>query len=212
MNDESIDREPTSGYQLAAEPDWSVETPRRLWDPSRRLIGCLRDYARARKQGGPIGYLRAKVAVLRHRLWSVVTGADIPLNTWNIAGGLELPHANGVVIHPEAKVGPNCRIFQQVTLGTGSRPGVPVLGANVHVGAGAKILGGVQIGDNAVIGANAVVIADVPSGAIAVGVPAKVKPHARGDWDYEARSRRGNQISGYPAPPDSDVDRSNKAS
>ncbi len=54
--------------------------------------------------------------MLRHRFWSVVTGADIPLGC-RIGGGLLLPHPNGVVIHPDAAIGPNCLIFQQVTLG-----------------------------------------------------------------------------------------------
>ena len=113
------------------------------------------------------------LCVLRHRFWSVVTGADIPLNA-RIAPGLLLIHPNGIVINPSAMIGPNCLIFQQVTIGTGPRPGVPTIGAHVDIGTGAKILGGVQIGDHAKIGANAVVVIDVPPGATAVGVPARV--------------------------------------
>jgi len=62
----------------------------------------------------------------------------------------------------------------------------PTLGDNVVVGAGAKILGPVWIGDGAQIGANAVVITDVPAGAIAVGVPAKIRsrPQSRVDDIY----------------------------
>jgi serine O-acetyltransferase len=73
------------------------------------------------------------------------------------------------------RIGANCLIFQQVTLGTGGKkPGVPTLGGRVDVGAGAKILGGVQIGDYVRIGANAVVLDDVPGGSTAVGVPARL--------------------------------------
>lgn len=112
--------------------------------------------------------------VLSHRFWSVVTGADIPLNC-QIRGGLLVPHPNGIVIHPDAKLGPNCLIFQQVTIGTNNpRPGCPTIGGNVDVGAGAKILGPVTIGNHAKVGANAVVLIDVPATAIAVGIPAKV--------------------------------------
>lgn len=112
--------------------------------------------------------------MLQHRFWSVVTGADIPLNC-NIGGGAVLIHPNGIVIFPGAVIGPNCLIFQQVTIGTGgTKPGAPVLGGHVDVGAGAKILGGVNIGDDAVIGANAVVLQDVPQGSTAVGVPARI--------------------------------------
>lgn len=54
---------------------------------------------------------------MQHRLWSVVTGAEIDLNA-KIGGGLLRPHPNGIVIHPDAVIVCNCLIFQQVTLGT----------------------------------------------------------------------------------------------
>ncbi len=85
-----------------------------------------------------------------------------------------MPHPNGIVIHPEARIGPNCLLFQQVTIGSGHRPGVPNIGGHVDVGAGAKVLGDVRIGDHAQIGANAVVVEDVPAGATVAGIPAKV--------------------------------------
>jgi serine O-acetyltransferase len=88
---------------------------------------------------------------------------------------LLIPHPNGIVIHPEAEIGPNCLLFQQVTIGS-AHGGVPRLGGHVDVGAGAKVLGPITIGDHAVIGANAVVTTDVPSGATAVGVPARILP------------------------------------
>ena len=108
-----------------------------------------------------------------------MTGADIPLRC-RIGGGLLLPHPNGVVIHPDAEIGPNGLIFQQVTLG--ARHGrVPKLGGHVDVGAGAKLLGGLIVGDDALIGANAVVLKDVPPGATALGIPAvSIGPEADG--------------------------------
>jgi serine O-acetyltransferase len=153
-------------------PDWAREQSQRRWDPSRRLLNCIRRYQQWNAHGGFLGRQLAKFFVLAHRFWSVVTGADIPLNT-RIGGGLLLPHPNGVVIHPQAEVGPNCLIFQQVTIGTGGKiPGVPQIGGHVDIGAGARILGGVVIGDHARIGANAVVLEDVAPGATAVGIPA----------------------------------------
>lgn len=110
---------------------------------------------------------------MRHRFWSVVTGADIPLDC-QIGGGLLLPHPNGIVIHPKAIIGPNCLIFQQVTIGTRSGNLLPVIGGHVDIGAGAKILGGVRIGDHACVGANAVVLKDVPSGKTVAGIPAVI--------------------------------------
>jgi serine O-acetyltransferase len=83
-----------------------------------------------------------------------------------------LPHPNGIVIHPDAVIGPNCLILQQVTTGTRGEGNPPVLGGHVDVGAGAKILGPLRIGAHAIIGANAVVLRNVPEGATAVGVPA----------------------------------------
>ena len=158
----------------ATEPDWSRELkPRGTWLPSRSLLASLRAYQRVAVRGGPVAALQRRWAVLRHRFWSIITGADIPLNC-QIAGGLKLPHPNGVVIHPQSVIGPNCLLFQQVTLGAGPRPGFPTLAGHVDVGAGAKLLGGIQIGAHARIGANAVVLDDVPAGATAVGIPAKV--------------------------------------
>lgn len=86
-----------------------------------------------------------------------------------------MPHPNGIVIHPDARIGPNCLIFQQVTIGSGGPiAGVPTIGGHVDIGAGAKLLGGIQIGDHAKIGANSVVLSDIPPYATAVGMPARV--------------------------------------
>jgi serine O-acetyltransferase len=157
----------------ATVPDWSREQPSRFWDPGYRLLKVIRRWQRWKERGGIAGKL-AVVWVLEHRFWSAVSGAEVPLNA-RIGGGLSMPHPNGVVISPFAVVGPNCLIFHQVTLGTGgNKPGAPVLGGHVDVGAGAKILGGVRIGDHARIGPNAVVLEDVPPGATAVGIPARL--------------------------------------
>ena len=70
-------------------------------------------------------------------------------------------------------IGKNCWINQQVTIGFKNAKS-PIIGDNVRISCGAKILGGIKIGNNAIIGANAVVIKDVPDNAIVGGVPAKV--------------------------------------
>ena len=157
----------------ATVPDWERERCKVYWDPGRRLLRSLRMYQSWKARGGLWGPL-AKLWVLSHRFWSAISGTDIPLNS-RIGGGLLMPHTNGIVIHPHAEIGPNCLIFQQVTIGLGGPiPGAPRLGGHVDIGAGAKILGGVVIEDHVKIGANAVVIADVPAYATAVGVPARV--------------------------------------
>lgn len=152
-------------------PDWDRER-RAGWSPSRSLLATIRSYQRAAARRGPFAGLARRAAIARHRFWSAVTGADIPL-TSRLGGGLLLPHPNGIVIHPEAEIGPNCLIFQQVTIGAAGG-GVPRIGGHVDIGAGAKIIGGVTIGDHARIGANAVVTIDVPTGATAVGIPARI--------------------------------------
>lgn len=157
----------------ATEPDWSREQLTGGWEPGRQLLRTIRRYQHYRAHSGPIAALRRRWNVLKHRFWSAVTGADIPLNV-SIEGGLLMPHPNGIVIHPEAKIGPNCLIFQQVTIGHGGKPGAPVIGGHVDIGAGAKVLGGIILGDHARVGANAVVTKDVSAGTTVVGIPARI--------------------------------------
>ena len=151
----------------AEVPDWSREKPRQFWDPGRKLLLAIRRYQYWCVRGGLSARGFHKLLILRYRFWSVVTGADIPL-TCQIGGGLLIPHPNGIVIHPEAQIGVNCLIFQQVTLGSRGGGGVPEIGGHVDIGAGAKILGPVKVGAHAKIGANAVVLRDVESHGVAV--------------------------------------------
>ncbi len=107
-------------------PDWTRESPRQFWDPGRQLLRSLRGYQSWQSRGGVLGRVLCRWYVLRHRFWGVVTGADIPLNC-RIGGGLLIPHPNGIVIHPEAEIGVNCLIFQQVTIGTRGKGGAPII-------------------------------------------------------------------------------------
>jgi serine O-acetyltransferase len=110
---------------------------------------------------------------------TVIAGAEIP-DKCKIGNKIKLKHgAKGVIIHPDVIIGDNLRIYQQVTIGanTPRKPtgyGVPKIGNNVFIGAGAKIIGPITIGDNVIIGANAVVVCDVPSNHTAIGIPAKI--------------------------------------
>jgi len=88
-----------------------------------------------------------------------------------------IDHGVGVVIGETTIIGNDVLIYQQVTLGgvsTSKGKRHPTIGNNVVVGAGAKVLGNINIGDNAKIGANSVVVKHVPAGATAVGIPARV--------------------------------------
>lgn len=95
--------------------------------------------------------------------------------------GLKLPHPTGIVLGSGARIGANCVVYHQVTLGGAHRGDwqagrYPTVGDGVTLFSGAKLLGAIHIGDGAVIGANAVVTADVPARHVAKGVPARATP------------------------------------
>src|ERR1700678_2203876 len=74
-------------------------------------------------------------ALRRYQWWSIVTGADIPLNC-RLGGGFLLPHPNGIVIHPEAEIWKNCLLFQHITIGIHGS-GVPKKSKNMSILGGA---------------------------------------------------------------------------
>jgi serine O-acetyltransferase len=112
--------------------------------------------------------------LLQTALYGAEIGKDVTLGE-----GVCLVHTLGVVIGGDASLGARVRILGGVTIGTARDNGYPRIGDDVTIGAGARVLGPVVIGSGAVIGANAVVLADVPAGATAVGVPARVRSTVR---------------------------------
>jgi serine O-acetyltransferase len=163
-------------YVSPSDPDWSRERCGWFaWQPGRQLLRWIRCHEAAATKPWPLRVVVRGFAVLAHRFWSVVSGADIPLGV-RIGGGLFLPHPNGVVVHADAVLGPNCLLFQQVTIGADHRGGVPTIGGHVDVGAGAKVIGRIHVGDHVRIGANAVVVDDVPACSTALGIPARSRP------------------------------------
>lgn len=154
--------------------DWERERIKSFWSPARQLLKSIRDYQKSSSKKSLLAKLNKKLAVICYRFWTVITGADIPINA-DIGGGLSIPHPNGIVIHPQAKIGVNCLIHQQVTIGVSRKSNkAPVIKGHVDIGAGAKIIGDITIGEHALIGANAVVVKDVPAYAIVAGIPAKI--------------------------------------
>lgn len=105
-----------------------------------------------------------------------LTGIEIHPGA-TIGTGIFIDHGMGVVIGETAIIGNYALIYQGVTLGgTGKQSGKrhPTLGENVVVGAGAKVLGNIQIGNNVRIGAGSVVLRDVPSDCTVVGIPGRI--------------------------------------
>lgn len=105
-----------------------------------------------------------------------LTGIEIHPGA-KVGEGLFIDHGMGVVIGETAELGDNVTIYQGVTLGgTGKEKGKrhPSIGDNVVIGAGAKVLGPIEIGDNSRIGAGSVVLRSVPPGATVVGIPGRV--------------------------------------
>lgn len=111
-----------------------------------------------------------------YRIILLLYGASIPLNT-KFNGTPYFPHGlYGIFISGDAVIGRKTTIFQHVTIGSittkkSKRPGAPIIGDNVFIGVGAKIIGGIEIGNDAKIGANCVVVDDVPKNATVI--PAK---------------------------------------
>lgn len=115
-----------------------------------------------------------------------LTGIEIHPGA-KIGKGVFIDHGMGVVIGETAIVGDYALIYQEVTLGgTGKEIGKrhPTLGKNVVVGAGAKVLGNIQIGDNVRIGAGSVVLRDVPSNRTVVGIPGRIIAQKRETVDF----------------------------
>jgi serine O-acetyltransferase len=179
-------------FRALARPSSSSDAEPSLWrlikedyeahgrDASRPGFQALAVYrfGVARMKVGPKP-VRAPLSVLYRALFRSVRnfyGIEIPY-TAKVGRRVVFEHQHGIVIHGSSVIGDECVIRQGVTLGIRRLDALdeaPVLGNNVDVGCGAKILGRVHVGDGAAIGANAVVLDDVPEGQVAVGIPARV--------------------------------------
>ncbi len=122
--------------------------------------------------------LRAPFSMLYRFLFVLVeitTGISLPY-TVKVGRRVRIWHHSGIILHARA-IGDDTQIRQNTTMGiavTHRLTDIPTIGARVDIGCGVCILGNVHVGDDARIGANAVVLADVPAGATAVGIPARV--------------------------------------
>ena len=122
-----------------------------------------------------ISFLLKVFAYLLFKFMEITTAVSLPASAV-IGKGFYVGHFGPVILHSDVKIGENCSVGPGVVIGTRGlgKTGVPILGNNVYVGVGAKVLGPIKIGNNVRIGANAVVLSDVPDGATVAGIPAKI--------------------------------------
>ena len=128
-------------------------------------------------------FLRQVLSVLYRvafKFVQILTGIELPCEA-EVGRNFVIDHAGGIVVSGYARFGDDCRIRTGVVVGLArtDEPGAPVIGNNVDIGVGAKVLGRIRVGNDVLIGANAVVVRDVPDNCIAVGVPAEHKPRGR---------------------------------
>ena len=147
-----------------------------LTDPGAWTLAA-RDFGAwaAELPAAPLRWVGSKIYGSMLLFVQVATG-NIVYREVKLGENLDLRGSRNVLIHPGVEIGDGCRIGSFVTLGTNARfkNGAPKIGNGVVIESGAKILGPVTIGDRAVIRANSLVLGDVPAGAVAIGVPAKV--------------------------------------
>jgi len=164
--------------------------------PGFRYAVLLRFYAFARtKAWCQFGVRQLIVLLLRH--YSIRYGIDISRDA-RIGSGLYIGHFGGIFVPAGAVIGNNCNLSHDVTfaeVNRGERAGCPVIGNNVYIAPGAKIIGYVQIGDDAAVGANAVVVNDVAPHTTVGGIPAR-PISSTGSEDYV------NRINYPPVPAD----------
>ena len=189
------------GKDFSAEAEYFINKAQELRGKAYDLLGRISDEVASIRERDPAAHSDAEVLLLYPGLHAVlyyrlahslylkkqylaasavsryarnVTGIEIhPAAT--IGKRLFIDHGAAVVIGETAVIGDDCTIYQGVTLGgTGKHVGKrhPTIGNNVMIGAGAKVLGPVNVGDNAKIAAGAVVLKDIPANSTAVGIPA----------------------------------------
>lgn len=146
-----------------------VFTPGFKYSSVMRLCGYLRSHKPLRYTLYPF----FKYLLLRHRY---KYGIAIPEYT-RIGPGLFINRFGGVMVNGDAIIGANCNITHGAMLGQlnrGPNAGSPILGDDVFLAAGCKVIGRIHIGDRAAVGANAVVTKDVPANGVVGGIPAKL--------------------------------------
>jgi serine O-acetyltransferase len=159
------------------------------WSRSPRTLGLCLAYLLVRPGATAVWVYRCERALYR---WHLVPLAYLAARANQLLHGIEIPptvevgpgfvvyHPSGIVLHGTVRVGARFRIHTGAVLGIrgtsdGRTIGPPVVGDDVLVGTGAKLLGDITVGDGVHVGANAVLVIDAPAGSTAVGIPATIR-------------------------------------
>ncbi len=163
-------------------------------DPALRTIflsqgfwaSCVYRASRAAlERGGLAGWLARPFAAVAQKTVEILTGISIPPRC-EIGDGIYIGHYGSIILAPQARVGHNCSLAQNVTIGvapSGEGRGAPTVGNRVFIGAHSVIVGRITIGDDAVVCAGSVVNKSVPARAVVMGNPARVVSYD-GSFDY----------------------------
>jgi serine O-acetyltransferase len=169
------------------DPDWQADLaryPRRPWlkEQSIWAIAVYRFGRRVdRRRPGSYRTLLEKWYWLAFRVTETLTGISIPKSV-EVGPGLKIWHFGNIFVHADSVIGARCTLRQGVTIGNREDDGpTPILEDDVELGAYAQVLGGVTIGRGARVGAMSVVLRDVPPGAVAVGIPARIVERSPAD-------------------------------
>lgn len=162
-------------YRLSGKLSYTILFRNILFGEAFKFIFWIRTCQYIR--GNPLlKYSVYPFALLMLNHYKYKFGISISIST-EIGSGFYIGHFGGIIVYPLCKIGKNCNISQGVTLGKtnrGENSGYPIIGDNVYIAPGAKVIGAVKVGNNVAIGANCVVTKNVPDNAVVVGIPGKV--------------------------------------
>lgn len=169
------------------DPDWQADLdryPRRPW-LKEQSIWAIAVYRFGRRVDSRPPGLRRTILDrwywLTFRVVETLTGISIPRSV-EVGPGLKIWHFGNIFVHAGSVIGARCTLRQGVTIGNREDGGpAPVLEDDVELGAYAQVLGGITVGRGAKVGAMSVVLRDVPPGAVAVGVPARIIERSAAD-------------------------------
>jgi serine O-acetyltransferase len=167
-----VSRDPDLAADLARYPKRALLREQSAW------AICVYRWGRRIEAAKPgvLRKIRSRMYWTVFRIVETLTGISLP-RSCRIGPGLRIYHFGMIFVHSDAVIGANCTLRQGVTIGNRTHEGPPpIIEDDVEFGAYAQVLGAVRVGKGAKIGAMSVVLSDVPPGATAVGVPARIIP------------------------------------